>query len=196
VDIYHLTNDDGIRVSILIFGGIIVTLEVPDRTGRLANVVLGLASLDSYARVSPHFGAVVGRFANRIAGGRFAIDGTTYQLEINNGPNALHGGREGFDKVVWQASVGAGESLTLSYLSRDGEQGYPGNLAVQVTYRAKRHGCSLKGASWSPAHGAQHGPCGTLNVAGAPKEAACVTPSKGLDGSRITRLSATARRRR
>ena len=134
VDIYHLTNDDGIRVSILTFGGIIATLEVPDRTGRLANVVLGLASLDSYARVSPHFGAVVGRFANRIAGGRFTIDGTTYQLEINNGPNALHGGRKGFDKVVWQASAGAGESLTLSYLSRDFEEGYPGNLAVEVTY--------------------------------------------------------------
>jgi len=134
VDIYHLTNDAGMRVSILTFGGIIGTLEVPDRAGRLANVVLGLASLDSYARVSPHFGAVVGRFANRIAGGRFAIDGTTYQLEINNGPNALHGGQKGFDKVVWQASFGAGESLMLLYLSRDGEEGYPGNLAVQVTY--------------------------------------------------------------
>jgi aldose 1-epimerase len=85
VDIYHLTNDAGMRVSILTFGGIIATLEVPDRAGRFANVVLGLASLDTYARISPHFGAVVGRFANRIAGGRFAIDGTTYQVEINNG---------------------------------------------------------------------------------------------------------------
>ena len=134
VDIYQLTNDAGMRVSILTFGGIIATLEVPDRAGRLANVVLGLASLDSYARVSPHFGAVVGRFANRIAGGRFAIDGTTYQLEINNGPNALHGGRKGFDKVAWRASVGAGESLILSHLSPDGEEGYPGNLAAEVTY--------------------------------------------------------------
>src|SRR5215472_7887237 len=126
VDIYHLTNDAGMRVSILTFGGIIATLEVPDRAGRLANVVLGLASLDGYVRVSPHFGAVVGRFANRIAGGRFAIDGTTYQLEINNGPNALHGGRKGFDKVAWRALVRAGESLILRYLSRDGEEGYPG----------------------------------------------------------------------
>ena len=134
VDIYHLTNDAGMRVSILTFGGIIAMLEVPDRAGRLANVVLGLASLDRYARVSPHFGAVVGRFANRIAGGRFAIDGTTYQLEINSGPNALHGGRKGFDKVVWQASAGAGESLILNYLSPDGEEGCPGNLVVEVIY--------------------------------------------------------------
>jgi Aldose 1-epimerase len=148
VDIYHLTNDDGIRVSILTFGGIIVTLEVPDRTGRLANVVLGLASLDSYARVSPHFGAVVGRFANRIVGGRFAIDGTTYQLEINNGPNA--------------------QALRMLIEG-----------CVMVT--------RARGAAWPVRH---------IDVPGAPKEAACVTPSKGLDGSRITRLSATARRRR
>jgi aldose 1-epimerase len=134
VDIYHLANDAGMRVSLLTFGCIIARLEVPDREGRLANVVLGLDSLGGYTHVSPHFGAVVGRFANRIAGGSFAIDGTRYRLETNNGPNALHGGRKGFDKVVWQAAVGAGESLIFNYLSPDGEEGYPGNLAVEVTY--------------------------------------------------------------
>ncbi len=122
------------RSGILTFGCIIASLEVPDRQGRLANVVLGLDSLEGYARRSPHFGAVVGRFANRIARGRFAIDGADYRLETNNGPNALHGGRKGFDKVVWRAAGGAGRSLVLSYLSPDGEEGYPGNLAVDVTY--------------------------------------------------------------
>jgi aldose 1-epimerase len=135
VDIYLLANDAGMRVGILTFGGIIASLETPDREGRVANIVLGLDRLADYAHRSPHFGAVVGRFANRIARGRFAIDGAHYQLETNNGPNALHGGRKGFDKVVWQALPGEGEALTLSYLSADGEGGYPGNLAAEVTYR-------------------------------------------------------------
>lgn len=135
VDLYTLANDAGMRVGILTFGGIIASLEVPDRRGRRANVVLGLSSLDGYARRSPHFGAVVGRFANRIAGGRFAIDGVRYRLDTNNGPNALHGGRNGFDKRVWQAADTEGETLILGYLSRDGEEGYPGNLAVKVAYR-------------------------------------------------------------
>lgn len=135
VDIYTLANGAGMRVGILTFGGIIASIEVPDREGRLANVVLGLNSLDGYARRSPHFGAVIGRFANRIARGRFAIDGMEYRLEANNGPNALHGGRKGFDKRVWDAAGGEGEALRLSYLSPDGEEGYPGTLAVAVTYR-------------------------------------------------------------
>jgi aldose 1-epimerase len=134
VDVYDLANDVGMRVSILTFGCIIATLEVPDRQGRSANVVLGLDSLSGYAHRSPHLGAIAGRYANRIARGRFTIDGTEYRLETNNGPNALHGGRKGFDKVVWQAAGGPGESVTFSYLSRDGEEGYPGNLAVEVTY--------------------------------------------------------------
>ena len=135
VDIYTLANGAGMRVGILTFGGIIASIEVPDREGRLANVVLGLNSLDGYARRSPHFGAVIGRFANRIARGRFAIDGMEYRLEANNGPNALHGGRKGFDKRVWDAAGGEGGGLRLSYLSPDGEEGYPGTLAVAVTYR-------------------------------------------------------------
>ena len=134
VDLYDLANDAGMRVRILTFGCIIASVEVPDREGRLANVVLGLDSLEDYVRRSPHFGAVVGRFANRIARGRFVIDDADYRLETNNGPNALHGGRKGFDKVVWQASRATGEALILSYLSPDGEEGYPGNLGVNVTY--------------------------------------------------------------
>lgn len=131
---YSLANGAGMRVRILSLGCIIASLEVPDRQGRLANVVLGLDSLEGYLHRSPHFGAIAGRFANRIARGRFVLDGIEYRLETNNGPNALHGGRRGFDKVVWQAESGSGEALTLSYLSPDGEEGYPGNLSVMVTY--------------------------------------------------------------
>jgi aldose 1-epimerase len=134
VDVYRLENVAGMRVDILTFGGIVARLEVPDRRGRSANVVLGLTALADYERSSPHFGAVVGRFANRIAGGRFVLDGRAYQLATNNGPNALHGGRKGFDKRAWRAAAGAGEQVILHYLSRDGEEGYPGNLAVTVTY--------------------------------------------------------------
>jgi aldose 1-epimerase len=134
VDVYTMANGAGMRVSILTFGCIIAALDVPDRQGRSGNVVLGLGSLSDYAHVSPHFGAIAGRYANRIARGRFAIDGVEYRLETNAGPNALHGGRKGFDKVVWRAAGGVGESLALSYLSPDGEDGYPGNLAVEVIF--------------------------------------------------------------
>ncbi len=135
IDAYTLTNTAGMRVRILTLGCIIASLEVPDRDGKAANVVLGLDSAADYLQRSPHFGAIAGRFANRIARGRFVIDGTEYQLETNNGPNTLHGGRHGFDKVVWQADGPGGEALRLRYLSSDGDQGYPGNLATEVTYR-------------------------------------------------------------
>jgi aldose 1-epimerase len=134
VEIYTLGHAAGMRVRILNFGCIIASLEVPDRRGRMASVVLGLDSLAGYATRSPHFGAIAGRFANRIAGGRFAIDGILYRLETNAGPNAMHGGPKGFHKVIWEAEPGAGESLRLRYLSPDGDQGYPGNLAVDVVY--------------------------------------------------------------
>lgn len=132
---YTLANAAGMRVRILTLGCIIASLEVPDRHGRSANVVLGLDSVAGYLHRSPHFGAIAGRYANRIAGGRFAIDGTEYQLDINAPPNTLHGGGHGFDKVVWQAEACDGEALVLRYLSRDGEAGFPGNLAVAVSYR-------------------------------------------------------------
>jgi aldose 1-epimerase len=132
---YTLANAAGMRVCILTLGCIIARLEVPDRDGTPANVVLGSDSVDGYLHRSPHFGAIAGRYANRIARGRFAIDGIEYQLDINAPPNALHGGRHGFDKVVWQAEALDGEALILRYLSPDGDEGFPGNLAVEVTYR-------------------------------------------------------------
>jgi aldose 1-epimerase len=131
---YTLANATGMRVRILTLGGIIARLEVPDRKGTPANIVLGSDSVDGYLHRSPHFGAIAGRYANRIAQGRFAIDGTEYRLDVNAQPNTLHGGRHGFDKVVWQAEVLEGEALILRYLSPDGDEGFPGNLAVEVTY--------------------------------------------------------------
>ena len=130
-----LANAAGMRVCVLTLGCIIARLEVPDRDGKLANVVLGLDSVEGYLHRSPHFGAIAGRYANRIAHGRFTIDGVDYQLDTNAPPNALHGGRHGFDKVVWQAESLDGDALVLRYLSPDGEEGFPGNLAVEVTYR-------------------------------------------------------------
>jgi aldose 1-epimerase len=143
VDAHDLAGAAGIRVRILTLGCIIARLEVPDRQGNSANVVLGLDTLDGYLHRSPHFGAIAGRFANRIARGRFAIDGIEYQLDTNAVPNAMHGGRHGFDKVVWQTVRADAETLVLRYVSADGEEGYPGNLAVEVTYTIGA-GCELR----------------------------------------------------
>ncbi|GIV85789.1 MAG: aldose 1-epimerase [Candidatus Roseilinea sp.] len=137
VDQYTLENDNGMSVQIITYGGIITALRVPDRAGDLDDVVLGFDNLDGYLAGHPYFGCIVGRFANRIAGGRFTLDGLTYQLAVNNGPNHLHGGLAGFDKKLWRASIGSSDgavSLALSYLSPDGEENYPGNLHVTVTY--------------------------------------------------------------
>jgi aldose 1-epimerase len=137
VDLYTLTNSRGMEVKIMTYGGIIQSIKVPDRDGRMANVTLGFAHLADYVRKSPYFGAIVGRYANRIAKGMFTLDGVTYHLPINNGPNSLHGGLKGFDKRIWQATeVRAANTvgLKLSRVSPDGEEGYPGTLAVTVTY--------------------------------------------------------------
>ena len=137
VDQYILTNASGMEVRILTFGGIINSIRVPDRTGFFKNVVLGHNNFSDYEANSPYFGCITGRFANRIAQGRFTLDGVTYTLATNNGPNHLHGGDVGFDKRLWQAEPASGSdyvALKLSYLSADGEEGYPGNLAVTVTY--------------------------------------------------------------
>jgi len=125
------------EVSVTNYGGIITALRVPDRWGRIDDVVLGHDTLEGYLHRSRYFGALIGRYANRIAGGRFSLNGTRYSLTQNNGENHLHGGFRGFDKVVWEAreiiqSDAAG--LELSYLSREGEEGYPGNLETRVTY--------------------------------------------------------------
>jgi aldose 1-epimerase len=137
VNLYRLENANGLRAALTDYGAILVSLEVPDRDGNLDNIVLGFKDIDGYLTRHPYFGATVGRYANRIAGGKFTVDGQEYTLAQNNGPNALHGGLKGFDKVVWDAEPadgGDGPSVAFSYLSPDGEEGYPGNLSVTVTY--------------------------------------------------------------
>jgi aldose 1-epimerase len=134
---YTLANGAGMEVKIITYGGIITSIRVPGRDGRIGNVALGLASLRAYETKSPYFGAITGRFANRIAEGKFTLDGVTHQLDINNGPNSLHGGLRGFDKQVWAAMEldGQGESaLELTYRSPDGDQKFPGALDVKVVY--------------------------------------------------------------
>lgn len=136
VDRYTLSNGR-MRIQILTYGGILQTIEVPDRRGRLGNVTLGFDNLADYVARSPYFGCITGRYANRIAAGRFTLDGTTYQLPINNDPNSLHGGTVGFDKHVWAATPVRGRDnvgLRLEFTSPAGDQGYPGTLRTTVTY--------------------------------------------------------------
>lgn len=138
IDLYTFTNSNGVEVSITNFGGRVVRALVPDRSGEIADVALGFDGLDGYLEKNPYFGALVGRYANRIAGAQFALDGKTYHLAANDGSNSLHGGTKGFDKVVWtpsETSVEGQPALQLDYLSVDGEDGYPGNLKVRVVYR-------------------------------------------------------------
>lgn len=132
---YTLSNDNGMVVKVLDFGGIITQLHVPDRDGRTGDVVLGFDELASYEEMHPYFGAVVGRYAGRIANGQFSIDGNDYSLATNNDPNHLHGGIEGFDKAVWKAEItGVPGQLKLRHVSPDGDEGYPGTLKVAVVY--------------------------------------------------------------
>jgi aldose 1-epimerase len=135
VESFTLRNAHGIEVRAITYGAIIVSLRVPDRAGRLDDVVLGHDGLDGYLAKPAYFGSVVGRYGNRIAKGRFTLDGKTYALAANNGPNHLHGGVKGFDKVVWKAEPAAdGTAVTFRYTSPDGEEGYPGTLQARVTY--------------------------------------------------------------
>lgn len=136
-DLYTLTNAKGMRVTLTNYGAITVSVETPDRTGKPADVTLGHDTLDGWLTSTSYFGATVGRYANRIAKGRFTIDGRSYTLATNNGPNHLHGGIKGFDKVLWDAeSVRTSKAVGVkfTYRSRDGEEGYPGNLAVTAVY--------------------------------------------------------------
>jgi aldose 1-epimerase len=137
VDLYTLTNSSGMEVRAVSYGGIILSLRVPDRDGKLGDVVLGYDTLDGYLKASPYFGSIIGRYGNRIARGKFTLDGKEYSLATNNGPNALHGGVKGFDKVVWRAESfkkPEGVGVVFSYMSADGEEGYPGKLEATVTY--------------------------------------------------------------
>ncbi|MBD3750206.1 MAG: galactose mutarotase [Sphingobacteriales bacterium] len=134
-NLYVLENNNGMKAYFTNFGGRLVALYLPNRDGNLVNVTLGLQSVAAYQKPTDvYYGAIVGRFANRIAKGTFGIDGKTYQLAINNAPNALHGGKEGFHQVVWEVINYDAQSLALFYLSKDGEEGFPGNLAVNVVY--------------------------------------------------------------
>jgi len=137
VDLYSLANSHGLKAEIMTYGAIVVALQVPDRQGRVDDIVLGYGNLTEYLAKNPYFGAIVGRYGNRIAKGKFTLDGVEYSLAANDGENHLHGGIKGFDKVVWKAepikhrdSVG----LKLMYLAKDAEEGYPGNVSCTVTY--------------------------------------------------------------
>lgn len=137
VDLYTLTNAHGLEVRAMTYGGIIISLRVPDAGGAFDDIVLGINSLEGYLAGHPFFGTIVGRYGNRIAKAKFTLDGVEYKLAVNNGPNSLHGGLKGFDKVVWQAQSFEsqdGVGVIFTYTSADGEEGYPGNLAVKVTY--------------------------------------------------------------
>ncbi len=142
VYLYTLGNTQGMEVKITNYGGILVSVSVPDKNGKIGDVVLGFDRLEDYLIGHPYFGAIVGRYGNRIAKGRFALGGKTYTLATNNNENHLHGGLKGFDKAVWKAeplTSGEDVGLKLTYLSKDGEEGYPGNLDVTVTYTLTRH---------------------------------------------------------
>jgi len=137
VQLFTLTNTHGMEVRAMSYGGIIVSLEVPDRDGVLDDVVLGYDDLEGYLAETPYFGALIGRYGNRIADARFALDGTDYKLEANDGPNSLHGGLRGFDKHVWNAApleTPEGVGVVFTRVSPDGEGGYPGDLSVRVVY--------------------------------------------------------------
>jgi len=137
VSLYVLTNKRGAEISIMTYGARVVSLKMPDRDGKFADIVLGYDNLDGYLHDTAYFGAIAGRYANRIAHAKFELDGKTYTLPQNDGQNSLHGGTQGFDKRVWTAkdvSTPAAEALELTYLSKDGEEGYPGNLTARVVY--------------------------------------------------------------
>ena len=134
VNEFTLENTAGMRVTIITFGGIITGVHVPDRRGQLANVALGFDRLAYYEGDHPYFGAITGRYANRIAGGKFTLDGVDYQLPLNDGSNSLHGGKKGFDKRIWRARDLGGNRLELAYTSAAGEEGFPGELEATVSY--------------------------------------------------------------
>jgi aldose 1-epimerase len=135
--LFTLVNKNGVRAKLTNYGGIVTSLEVSDRDGKLGDVVLGYENLDGYIKSSPYFGCLVGRYGNRIAKGKFKLNGKEYTLATNNGPNALHGGLKGFDKVLWAAQsmeTKDGPAVELTYTSKDGEEGYPGTLTVKAVY--------------------------------------------------------------
>ncbi|MDE3166316.1 MAG: galactose mutarotase [Acidobacteriota bacterium] len=134
VELYTLTNSNGMRADIATYGGAIVSLTAPDRAGRFGDVILGMDDLAGYEKQTAFFGALIGRYGNRIGKAQFTLDGKTYKLPANDNGNTLHGGPQGFDKRVWTAKPGAGAELALTYVSKDGEEGFPGTLTAHVLY--------------------------------------------------------------
>jgi aldose 1-epimerase len=137
IDLYVLKNKNGVEADVITFGATLVSLKTPDRSGNMADVVLGYKDLDGYVNDKAYLGATVGRYANRIANGKFTLEGKTYQIPKNNGENSLHGGTKGFNKCLWTAhevNSPNGQAVRFSYVSKDGEEGFPGNLKVDVTY--------------------------------------------------------------
>ncbi|MBN1907019.1 MAG: galactose mutarotase [Deltaproteobacteria bacterium] len=140
IDLYTLKNSNGMEAKITNYGGIVTSIKVPDKKGNLSDVVLGFNNLKDYLSNSSYFGAIIGRYANRIGNAKFSLDGVEYTLAKNNWANSLHGGVKGFDKVLWEAEPAfgkEGQSLKLTYMSKDGEEGFPGNMDVTVTYTLK-----------------------------------------------------------
>ncbi|MBC3301613.1 galactose mutarotase [Pseudomonas sp. SWRI18] len=137
VEQYILRNSHGMQATVITYGGVLQSLKVPDKNGKVDDVVLGFDDVQGYQAGTAFFGATIGRFGNRLAGGAFELDGKRYQVPLNDGPNSLHGGAQGFDKQVWKAAEVKGKDsvgVTLTYLSKDGEMGFPGNLKTEVTY--------------------------------------------------------------
>jgi aldose 1-epimerase len=137
VDLYMMTNANGLKASIMTYGGTMVSLEVPDKNGKLGDILLGCDTVDGFVKNTSYLNALIGRYGNRIGKGQFTLDGKTYKLAVNNGVNHLHGGLKGFDKVIWTATpveTKEGVGLKLTYLSKDMEEGYPGNLKIEVVY--------------------------------------------------------------
>jgi len=136
VSLFTLTNKNGVQVKITNYGGAVTSWITPDKNGNKSSIIIGFDSLQSYLRKPPYFGALIGRYGNRIGNAKFTLDGKAYQLAANDGKNSLHGGNKGFDKVVWDASIAdtSTPALTLHYMSKDGEEGYSGNLHVTVQY--------------------------------------------------------------
>jgi aldose 1-epimerase len=152
VDRYVLTNKIGIEATVISYGATLVSLKVPDRNGKIADVVLGYDSVDGYEQGKSYFGGTIGRYANRIAGGQFVLDGTTFHVPKNDGPNSLHGGDIGFNKRIWTGvdrSRGDAQVLELSYKSPDGEEGYPGTVHAKVTYTLSTEGHELRIDYWA-----------------------------------------------
>jgi aldose 1-epimerase len=134
VELYTLTNAAGMRADIMTYGGALVALTAPDRTGKFGDVILGMDDIKGYETPVPYFGALIGRYGNRIGKAQFVLDGQTYNLPANDNGNTLHGGNKGFDKRIWTAKAGTGSSLELTYVSKDREEGFPGTLSAKVVY--------------------------------------------------------------